>query len=247
MRAQFRAAAIAAALTVTAIAPVAARAEGAPADAPKDFFSVTGGASFVSDYRFRGVSLSNTEIAVQPYITLNTTPGFYVGLWGSSIATYGGANTEVDVFGGWTGTTGPVTSTIGVYSYLYPGGTGVDYYEIYGTIAKTIGPVGLTLGINYGPNQKNLVSDDFYIFGAGTVGIPNTPITLKGSLGYEDGSGPPAAGSSGRSKVDYMVGADIKWKVLTLGLQYIGNDVDKNSFNRSNTKGRFVVSLTAGF
>ena len=225
-------------------APVAAQE--APAE-ETSFFTVTGGAAFVSDYRFRGTSLSNKEIAVQPYITLNTAPGFFVGLWGSSIATYGGANTEVDVSGGWTGEVGPVTGTIGIVGYFYPGGTGVDYYELYGTIAKTIGPVGLTLGINYSPGQANLIRDNFYVYGLGTFGIPNTPLTLKASVGYEDGAGAIGVGAAGKSKVDYMVGADFKWKSLTFGVQYIGNDVDKNNFNQFNTKDGFVFSITAGF
>ncbi len=236
-------AATAVALLISA-APVLA--EDAPA-APKDFFSITGGAAFVTDYRFRGVSLSNKDIAVQPFITLNTEPGFFVALWGSSIATYGGSNTEIDVSGGWTGTTGPVTSTLGVYAYLYPGGTGVDVYEIYGSVAKTIGPVGLTLGVNYAPDQKNLYRDNVYVYTLGTIGIPDTPLTVKGSVGYEHGSFAAGAGSLNESKFDYMVGVDLKWKALTFGLQYIGNDVDKTSFNRPNTKGGVVFSVTAGF
>lgn len=217
------------------------------AAAPDEFFSITGGAAFVTDYRFRGVSLSNKDIAVQPYITLNTAPGFFVGLWGSSIATYGGANTEVDVSAGWTGEVGPVTGTIGVLGYLYPGGSGVDVYELYGSVAKTIGPVGLTLGVNYAPDQENLYRDNIYVYTLGTIGIPDTPLTVKGSVGYEHGSFASGAGSLDESKFDYMIGVDFKWKALTFGLQYIGTDVDESSFNRFNTKGGVVFSITAGF
>ena len=240
-------AATAIALLISAAPVLAQEAAPAAADAPKEFFTITGGASFVSDYRFRGVSLSNKDIAPQPYITVSTTPGFFVGIWGSSIADFGGSNTEIDLSGGWTGTVGPVTGTIGAIGYVYPGGTGVDYYEIYGSVAKSFGPVGLTLGINYSPDQANLIRDNFYIYGLGTFGIPGTPLTLKASVGYEDGSGPLGAGAFGTSKVDYMVGVDLKYKALTFGVQYIGNDIDARSFNRSNTKGGVVFTIAAAF
>ena len=48
-------------------------------------FSLSGGISVVSDYRFRGISLSDEEIALQPTLTLSHESGLYAGVWGSTM------------------------------------------------------------------------------------------------------------------------------------------------------------------
>ena len=73
-------------------------------EAPSGPFSLSGGISVTSDYRFRGISLSNEKPAIQPTLTLSHKSGFYVGTWQSSLTdtpTYG--KWEVDLYAGWTG------------------------------------------------------------------------------------------------------------------------------------------------
>jgi uncharacterized protein (TIGR02001 family) len=226
---------------------VQARAEDAPAE-DASFVTFSGSAALLTDYRFRGVSLSNTEIVVQASLTATTSPGFYASIWGSSLATYGGANTEIDVWAGWTGAVGPFTPNVGVYGYLYPGGTGVSYYELFASVGFALGPVSVTTGINYGPSQTNIGgADNTYVYVAPAFEIPGLPLTIKGSLGYEDGSAPLASGGTS-NKVDWMIGADLKYKFITLGVQYIGNDQhSKALFNRSNLDDAVVFSVTASF
>ena len=52
---------------------------------PPSEFTVTGNVAGVTDYRFRGLSLSGGDFAVQGGITVNHSSGFYVGTWGSSL------------------------------------------------------------------------------------------------------------------------------------------------------------------
>ncbi len=47
--------------------------------------SLSGEVAVVSDYRFRGISLSDEEIALQPSLTLSHESGFYSGVWGSTM------------------------------------------------------------------------------------------------------------------------------------------------------------------
>src|SRR3990167_10424122 len=68
--------------------------------------TVTGSVTVVSDYRFRGVSLSGGDPAIQGGITVAHESGFYIGTWGSSIDDGGSdfyGDVELDVFGGWSG------------------------------------------------------------------------------------------------------------------------------------------------
>jgi|JI10StandDraft_1071094.scaffolds.fasta_scaffold14532_7 uncharacterized protein (TIGR02001 family) len=233
----------------TAGAAQAQTAEAAPAAAaPAEetpFLSFTGNATFVTDYRWRGVSLSDNDIAVQGGITATTSPGFFIGLWGSSIAPYGGATTEIDISGGWSKTFGGITPTVGIIGYLYPGGSNVDFWELYGSLGFALGPIGFTTGINFAPNQDNIGGgDNTYIFIAPSFAIPGVPITLKGNLGYETGAIAAALGTGHDNKVDYMIGADFKYKMLTFGAQWVGN-------NRSSFGGilgdTFLVTLGASF
>lgn len=215
----------------------------------------TGTAGFVTDYRFRGVSLSDRDIAGQASITATSSIGLFASIWGSTIEPIGayidkggnfnnGSEQEIDLTVGFTKAFGNITPTIGVIGYVYPGGKNVAYYEPFISVAGTLGPVGVTVGFNYDPDQENTTEDNSYVYGLVSFAVPETPFTVKGSVGYEDGFFD--YGSSG--KFDFMVGVDAKYKFLTLGVQYIGNDLDNASFALPhNRKDGFVASLTAAF
>ena len=90
-------------LAGTALAATPAFAD--ETDAPGDL-TVTGNVALVTDYRFRGISLSGGDVAVQGTINVNHASGLYAGVWASSLEQdaldiYG--STEVDLYAGWTG------------------------------------------------------------------------------------------------------------------------------------------------
>lgn len=220
----------------------------------------TGTAAFTTDYRFRGVSLSDRDIAGQASITATTSAGIFASIWGSTIEPVGayfdndgdfhnGSEQEIDLTLGYSHAFGAITPTIGAIYYVYPGGKNVSYFEPFVSVAAGLGPVALTVGANYAPDQDNTSRDNIYVYGLASYGIKDSPITVKGSIGYEDGYFD--YGSSG--KFDYMVGVDAKYKFLTLGLQYIGNDLDKavtggkGTTLYHNAKDGVVLSLTAAF
>jgi uncharacterized protein (TIGR02001 family) len=108
---------------------------------PNNEFSFNLGA--VSDYRYRGISQSRLEPALQGGADYTHNPsGFYAGTWLSSIKWIkdagGSGNLEVDVYGGKKGEIVPgVSYDVGVLSYVYPSnGLAVDANttEIYGQI-----------------------------------------------------------------------------------------------------------------
>ncbi|MFN3591417.1 MAG: TorF family putative porin [Thermaurantiacus sp.] len=221
----------------------------------------SGEATFVSDYRFRGISLSNRKPAVQAGIEMETQPGFYAGIWGSSIEEFNGATVELNLYGGWRGSFGPITTDVGILGYIYPGGSDTDLYELYGAVSGTVGPAELTVGLNIAPNQGNLDRSSRYLyFGAG-VGIPDTPVTLKGNLGFERGG--LVADDTGRTtkKTDWLIGADFVFEPLTVGIAYVGNDLPRRFVGvapgvgpvlpgeRANdfAKNTVVVTLSIGF
>ncbi len=185
-------------------------------------FDLSSTVSVVSDYRFRGISLSNRKPAVQASVDVEHKSGLYAGVWASNIARYGGARIEVDLSAGWRRSLGPVDIDLGGMVYLYPDGNGVNYGEIYGFVGKTIGPAELRAGVIYAPSQRNIGgTDNLYLTSEASLGIPGTPITLTGRLGYEDG----AFGGVDGTKWDWGLGGAYNAAPFTIGLQYVDTDV----------------------
>lgn len=190
------------------------RAQIGPADEKRDF-EIDLSLSAATDYRFRGISLSNKDPAFQPSVTVTHKSGVYASVWGSNIADNGGDNIEVDLVGGYSGETGPVTYGINATYYLYPGASAFNYVELIGNVGTKVGPgkVGVTVG--YAPKQKNLGDqDNLYLAINASVPIKGTPLSLAGSFGIEDGA-------FGTAKRDWSLGVNADVAGFTLGLSYV--------------------------
>ena len=206
-------------------------------DPPKDF-TFSGYVQGVSDYRFRGYSLSGGDPAVQGTINVNHSSGFYAGAWASSLDGNGPVlgfygDVELDLYAGWTGSVAKgLTADVGVLRYVYPSNDGqgpADFWEPYASLSTTIGPVGAKVGANYAPSQDATLNDDnIYVYGELSGGIPQTPISLSAHLGYTDGPlGPKflAFNSNDKSGFDYSAG--VTWNVtdkLSVSATYVGSD-----------------------
>lgn len=234
-------------VAATLVAGSALAAVPAMADetAPPSDFTITGNVTLVTDYRFRGLSQSAGDPAVQGGININHASGFYAGVWSSSTsfanlgpvpaAVYG--SQELDLFGGWTGAIGGgVTADIGLLYYAYPNGHlgKAEFFEPYASLATTLGPVTGKVGIAYAPKQAALDfnadgknDDNVYVYGELSGGIPETPISLSAHLGYTKGALSPnfATGKTANYKggLDYNVGATYNiTKNLSAGVSYVG-------------------------
>lgn len=225
-----------------ALSATPALADDAATDAPATAsapstpeFTVTGNVALVTDYRFRGVSQSAGDPAIQGGLTLSHKSGLYVGTWSSSInfsnvaadPLYG--NQELDLFGGWTGNIAKnLTLDAGVLYYAYPGGHvgKAEFFEPYASLSTSYGPAKLKVGVNYAWKQDAIFDDDnLYLYGNVDIGIPKTPITVSAHLGYQDG--PLAAdfwSSPKETTWDYSIGASVSvFGHLSLGVAYVGN------------------------
>lgn len=213
--------------------------------------SISGGAAVVSDYRFRGISLSNEKVAVQPTITVTHESGLYVGTWVSTLPdspTFGKA--EVDLYGGYATEVAPGTTVdVGATYYWYPDGVDAfgpsDYVEVYGKLSHDLGPLSATGAVYYAPDQNALGSqDNVYLNLAVSGGIPNTPVTLTGALGYTDGS--LGALAPGGNYLDWSLGASYTTGPATLSVQYIDTDIKKSGIKAVDTLFDPTVVFTLG-
>jgi uncharacterized protein (TIGR02001 family) len=247
--------------------------------APPKPVTVTGSVALVSDYRFRGVSQSDEEAAVQGGVTVAHRSGLYAGAWASNLAgwgTFGGANLELDLVGGYKRPLAGGTVDIGLTWYMYPGGaSNTDFAEPFAKLSGTLGPASLLAGVAYAPKQRALGNfsatpfsrgqseDNLYLWGDGSVGVPATPLTAKAHIGYSDGN--PGLGPNGTSVAptgrywDWMLGADYVLGPVTLGIAYVDTDIGRRESayllpNFASTKdggpiagAQVVFSATASF
>lgn len=210
---------------------------------------IDGSATLASDYRFRGLSLSDGHPVVEASVEASLAAGWFAGAEVVSASSIRSAvrlprrDAEVDLSAGWSRSLGLLTPAAGVIGYLHPGGGEALDGEVFGTLEGALGPATLTVGANYAPDQSVVPGGNFYVFTRARVGIPATPISLKASVGRE-------AGAFARgSKIDYSIGADIHVGFVTVGIAYVGNDLaaDAAPFDRRARRNGVVGTVTARF
>ncbi|WP_310388819.1 TorF family putative porin [Roseateles sp.] len=185
--------------------------------------------SLTSDYRYRGLSQSRLDPALQGGADYAFANGFYLGTWASTIKWIkdapfnGGANAEIDVYGGYkTEIASGLMLDFGALTYIYPGNDlnpRADTTEIYG--ALSFGPVTA----KYSHSVTNLfgtadskgsgyvdVSASFDIGGGFTV-VPH--------VGYQR-----VKNTSAASYTDYSLTLNKDYAGFTFGAAYVGTNTD---------------------
>ncbi len=227
--------------------------------------TINGGVSVVSDYRFRGISQTDRNFALQGSITLTHKSGAYASVWGSSVDDYVTASTqghqELDLILGYKKTFGGTTVDVGTVYYVYPKSklpgdvSSSNYFEPYLAVSQAIGPVTAKATINFAPKQKALAlnqigpkQDNLYLAGDLSAAIPNTPISLSAHIGHSKGPSWLATTGRGNSYTDWGIGASVTHKALSFGVQYV--DTNTTFFTPSGKdagKGGVVFTLGASF
>jgi len=209
---------------------------------------ITGNASVVSDYNWRGITQTAGDPAIQGGLDWAHDSGFYAGVWGSNVD-FGDCcdeNLETDLYFGWSGGE-EFTYNVGLIYYVYPGAEGINYPEIYGSL----GWKWLTGKISYSNDFGNYDESAFYLEGNGVWELPAN-FGLKAHLGYSDGDGIKAAYGED-SYFDWSVGVTYALGHFTLGLMYAdGSDLstlDPDGFGDDvqSSEGKAIFSIATTF
>lgn len=180
--------------------------------------SLEGEIGVVSDYRYRGYSLSGEDPALQGGLTLNVPGGFYAGAWASTIEDYAGAELEVDLFAGVAFSAAGLDWDVSAMRYAYPDGQDVDYWEIPVSAAKTWDAFTATASVVWAPEQDNLGGEDnWYVSLAGEYAPEAWPVSLDGWIGHEDGA-------FADGKLDWAAGVTKPFGPVSLSLHYVDSD-----------------------
>lgn len=206
-------------------------------------FSITGRATAITDYRYRGITQSDGDPALQATATVSHDSGLYAGFWTSTLTDISpSGELDLEYYAGFAREIASGTDVdVGLLYTTYPdapAGSDVDYVELYGSLSHTLGPVTAKAGAFYAPEQDSLGGDDnIYVYGDLTAGIPTTPLSVIGHLGYSSGGLAP-----GGDYVDWSLGVEMDRGPFRVGLAYVDSDLDL-----PNADGTLVASLSIGF
>lgn len=125
--------------------------------------TVTGNLSLVSDYRFRGLSQTFEGAAIQGGMDYSHSSGFYLGTWGSNVSGLqfnNGSGLELDIYGGYKFSAGPLGLDIGVLTYIYPGA----YYSGFGPSKPKYNNTEIYIGAswNWLSAKYSMTTTDFF-------------------------------------------------------------------------------------
>lgn len=194
-------AAAAATLPLAAL-PTAARAEEAQTEEASGPIDISAEVGVFSDYRFRGLSLSGKDPEVTASLSASHESGLYASAWFSNVdlGTGSADDLEMDWTVGFSKDVGKVSFDLGAIYYTYAGNSSFNYVEFYGSIGTSVGPGSVKVGAAYAPSQDNTGNrDNTYVYISGDMPLGETPLSLHGTFGYENGA-------FGNKKKDWVVG-----------------------------------------
>lgn len=207
---------------------------------------LSGTVGVVSDYDFRGISLSAKDPALQGSIDWAAESGFYVGAWGSNID-YGqgvDGDIEIDLYAGYAGETeSGLGWDVGLVYYTYPGSDDIsDYPELYGALSYK----WFEFKQWYSNDLSGTDLDGWYTEGNASFELPAN-VGLNLHLGYNYGDA-----FDDTEYMDYSIGVAYTLGNFDLELKWVDNDLSNGDILYSrddvfNSEGRAIFSVSTTF
>jgi len=217
--------------------------------------------TLVSDYEFRGVSLTETDPALQASLDYEFTNGIAIGTWASNLD-YGDAydgNFEIDFYASYTREISDSAAwSAGITAYTYPDSSAraaTATQDARLAIEPYLeGYVDFTMGSFH---AAQWYTNDYSGLGAGaqytelnfTQELPRS-FGLAAHVGYSWGDYWEDASQGGGELFDYSLAATYEAGHFTLGAKFTGTDA---SGDRKITSGaftndaRFLISIATTF
>jgi len=206
---------------------------------------LTGIASLTSEYIYRGLAQSDGNPAFQLGLDYEFDAGIFVGAWASTIdltSAIGERDTELDLYIGYHyASEAPLSATLTVLRYTYPGQTGSHSYDYNEVLASTTWREQYSIEFGYTDN----------LYGLDRVGrhwelrsewpVANAWV-ISAALGRNDMS------DIGVSEyLHWNLGASARFSRLIVDLRWYDNETPDGFAASNSAESQFVVSLSAGF
>lgn len=242
-------ASVLAAMTLTA-APAAFAADEAPAWGP-----FTAGVTLTSDYRFRGVSQSDRDAAIQGWVQYDHDSGFFANVWASSIdfTPFGDddASAEIDLTVGYNHAfTDKTSGSIKAVYYVYPDANDApddpNYLEVIAGISHDFGMASVSGEFAWSPDYYGGNDDAEALTGGVTVPLMDSFAFFDGGLTASSHIGYQWYSSTSQDYLFYDLGATASWGIFDVDVRWVGTDLSKpNCGFEDICEDGVVLSLTA--
>lgn len=225
--------------------------------------TLSGSITFVGDYRFRGLSQTYTQPAIQGGAEYAAATGVYAGAWGSNVSGnqfLNGGSLELDLYGGYRWTVAKVGVDLGAQYYWYPRARyNIDPGDRYNTAEAYVAARYNQFAAKYSYALTNLFGMKTGTIG-GYCGIDadgNAATTNCLGTGSTNGSGyldlngtfdVPVGMSLGLhygrqwvrsyaplSYTDYKIGLTRPFGAVTLGAAIVGTDAESRFYRYTPT------------
>ena len=232
--------------------------------------TLTAGATFTTDYSYRGISQTQRQVAFQPTIgwespqLSETAPiSVYVGAWGSNVYFPDtGTAAEIDLSGGFRAKAlgDKLSIDLGYIRYNYPGSAPelmLGFDEVGLVVGYDFGPVQLAGAVRYSPNFYANSGNAWYKWLQATVPLPfinfsvlGDPVTAKlwGTIGNQSVERYVNYGIPNNNYWDWQIGATVTVYGVDLSVAYTDTNIDVNGcLGTYNCEARVIFSISKMF
>lgn len=204
---------------------------------------VSGSLTLVSDYRYRGVSLSDENPAAQASVAYDHSSGWYAGAFGSSVDVSGQSRRDLQLLSyfGYASRAGErLTWEAGASYYAFTGGGGYDYPEVYWGLASTNVSGRIYYAPRYFGQRAGVVYAElnaerpliYRLHAIGHIGILRLDSQSASSYG------------SGRYRFDVRAGIGVDLDQLSLRLTWLAADASNGAYPVSESRNRTAVTMS---
>lgn len=184
-----------------------------------------------SDYRFRGISKTDENPAVQGSLDWAHDSGVYLGVWGSNVDFFD-ANVEIDAYGGYTFASNGYNFDLGAIYYWHPDADDsldYDFVEAKAAVSRDLGFATGTAALNFSPDYFASSGPSTYVSAGLDVPVMDTGFTVNGGAGYQWIDDETAFGAP--DYADWSLGASYTLYGFDLGLKYQDTNISDRRCN----------------
>lgn len=226
---------------------------------PISDFTLSGNTSLNTDYRWRGQTQTQNDVALQANYLLNHSSGFYISIFGSNVDFQDSAHLELDPSVGYVLPLNlgqkEAKLDIGLLRYNYIGNSSLNYNEVYLKIILSdfiFNDSTFIPSISYTNDYSGTDVNNWYANIAYAVPIQTTNFTASANLGYSKADQAIYGGHPEKDFFDWKLGLgyNIKQYNIFAELAAIGTNLDDTNYSHIQKRGvetGLVFSLSKNF